>query len=252
MSSHYQIRLPVFEGPLDLLLHLIEREELDITTVALAQVTDQYLAYLAQLERQQVKELADFLVVAAKLLLIKSRALLPRPPALPSEAEDVGEELVHQLQIYRRFKEIASLLHERAEQGLHGYVRIAPLPHLEPHLDMGDVTLQDLLAAVAEALDATPTPPVGEIVAPIAVTIAEQIIHIEEQLARRRQIRFREVLSEATTRAEIIVTLLALLELIKQDRATVRQERLFGEIIIERQVSAEVPPADVPAANAVA
>ena len=123
------------------------------------------------------------------------------------------------------------------------------LPRLEPQLDLGDVTLHDLLAAVQEALDAIPTPPVGEIIAPITVTIAEQITHIEEQLARRRQIRFREVLSEATTRVEIIVTLLALLELIKQDRARVWQERLFGEIVIERQTLAEAAPADVPATN---
>jgi segregation and condensation protein A len=249
MSSPYEIQLPVFEGPLDLLLHLIEREELDITTVALAQVTDQYLAYIAQLEQRQAKELANFLSIAAKLLLIKSLALLPRPPTLPPEAEDVGEELVHQLQIYKRFKEVAALLHEREMHGLRGYVRIAPLPRLEPQLDLGDVTLHDLLAAVQEALDAIPTPPVGEIIAPITVTIAEQIAHIEEQLVRRRQIRFREVLSEATTRVEIIVTLLALLELIKQDRARVWQERLFGEIVIERQTPAEAAPADVPATN---
>lgn len=248
-SPHYQIRLPVFEGPLDLLLRLIEREELDITTVALAQVTDQYLSHLAQLEQRQVKELASFLVVAAKLLLIKSLALLPRPPASSPDAEDVGEELVHQLQIYKRFKEIATLLHEREKQGLHSYVRLEPLPRLEPQLDLGDVTLHDLLATVQEALDAISAPPVGEVVAPVTVTITEQIARIEEQLTQRHQVRFREVLSEVTTRVEVIVTLLALLELIKQDRAQVRQERLFGEIIIERQVPVETQPADVPATN---
>jgi len=234
MSRHYQIRLPVFEGPLDLLLHLIEREELDITTVALAQVTDQYLAHLAELERRQVKELADFLVVAAKLLLIKSLVLLPRPPALTPEAEDAADDLVRQLQVYKRFKEIAALLQEREKQGVHGYVRIAPLPRPEPQLDLGDVTLHDLLAAVQEALDAMPTPPVGEVVAPITVTIAEQITRIEKRLTQRRQVRFREILSDATTRIEVIVTLLALLELMKQDRVRVWQERLFGEIIIEQ------------------
>jgi len=249
MALQYKVQLPVFEGPLDLLLHLIKQEELDITTVALAQVTDQYLAYLAQLERRQVKELANFIVVAAKLLLIKSLALLPRPPALPPEGEEVGKELVHQLQLYRRFKEIAALLHEREKQGLHGYVRIAPLPHLEPQLDLGDVTLDDLVAAVHEALEAMPAPPVGEVVAPIAVTIVEQITRIEKRLAQRGHVRFRDVLSEATTRVEIIVTLLALLELIKQDRAQMRQERLFGEIVIERQTSTETAPADVPATN---
>ena len=246
MSLPYRIRLPVFEGPLDLLLHLIEREELDITTVALAKVTGQYLAYLAELERWQVKELADFLVVAAKLLLIKSQALLPRPPAPASAVENAGDELIHRLQVYRRFKEIAALLHEREKQGLHGYVRIAPSPHPEPQVNLGDMTLHDLLVTVQEALDATPAPPVGEVVAPITVTIAEQITRIEDQLARHRQVCFREILSDATTRVEVIVTLLALLELVKQDRARVWQERLFGEIIIERHTSTEAAPAGAP------
>jgi segregation and condensation protein A len=249
MSSDYQIRLPVFEGPLDLLLHLIEREELDITTVALAQVTDQYMAYLEELERRRVKELMDFLVIAARLLLIKSLALLPRPPALSPEAEDVGDELVHQLQLYKRFKEIAALLHQRDEQGLRGYIRIAPLPHLDPQPDLGDVSVHDLLVAVQEALDAVPAPPVGEVVTPITVTIVQQIARIEGQLVRRRQVRFRDVLSEATTRVEIIVTLLALLELIKQDRVRVWQERPFGKILIQSQAPGETQPAGAPATS---
>jgi len=234
---------------LDLLLHLIEREELDITTVALAKVTDQYLAYLAELERGQIKELADFLVVAAKLLLIKSQVLLPRPPSPTPETEDVGDELVHQLQVYRRFKQVAALLHEREMQGLHGYVRIVPLPPLEPQVDLGEVTLDDLLAAVQEALDAKSAPPIGEVVAPIVVTVAEQIACIEERLTWQRQVCFREILSDTATSVEVIVTLLALLELIKQDRVRVRQERLFGEIIIERRIPAEGAPAAAPATS---
>ncbi|RLC64547.1 MAG: hypothetical protein DRI80_01055 [Chloroflexota bacterium] len=249
MSLPCQIQLSVFEGPLDLLLHLIEREELDITTVALAKVTDQYLAYLAELERGQIKELADFLVVAAKLLLIKSQVLLPRPPSPTPETEDVGDELVHQLQVYRRFKQVAALLHEREMQGLHGYVRIVPLPPLEPQVDLGEVTLDDLLAAVQEALDAKSAPPIGEVVAPIVVTVAEQIACIEERLTWQRQVCFREILSDTATSVEVIVTLLALLELIKQDRVRVRQERLFGEIIIERRIPAEGAPAAAPATS---
>jgi segregation and condensation protein A len=248
---YYQIQLPVFEGPLDLLLHLVEREELDITTVALAQVTDQYLAYLAELEHRQVKDLADFLVVAAKLLLIKSLALLPRPLTLPPEAEEVGDELVRQLQAYKRFKEIAAFLHRRQEQELHGYVRVAPPPRIEPHLDLGNVALGDLLTLVREALDASPASLVGEVVAPVTVTIAGQIERIEGQLIARKEVPFREFLSEATTRVEIIVTLLALLELIKQNRARVRQVELFGEIVIERQEPEpdEAARAGAPATN---
>ena len=246
-AADYQVQLPVFEGPLDLLLHLVEREELDITTIALARVTDQYLTYLEELERHQARELADFLVVAAKLLLIKSQALLPRPPAPLAEEEDVGEDLVRQLQAYKRFKEIAALLHERETEGLHGYVRVAPLPRLDPQLDMGDVAVGDLLAYVQEALDALPAPPVDDVVTPITVTVDRQIKRIENQLARRKQVSFREFLSEATSRLEIIVTLLAVLELIKQDRARVRQEQLFGEILIERESPA--PEASAPDAG---
>jgi segregation and condensation protein A len=235
--STYQIQLPVFEGPLDLLLHLVEREDLDITTVALARVTEQYLAHLAELESLQARELAEFLVVAAKLLLIKSQALLPRPPALSPEEEDVGAELVRQLQAYKHFKEIAQLLHEREKEGLHSYVRVAPLPRLGPQLDTSDVNLNDLLTYVQEALDALPASPVGEVVTPITVTIQEQITRIEGQLTQRHQVRFREFLSEATTRVEIIVTLWAVLELVKQERARVRQEELFGEIFIEQEAA---------------
>jgi segregation and condensation protein A len=249
MLPQYTVQLPVFEGPLDLLLHLIERDELDITTIALAQVTDQYLAHLEVLERREARELTSFLVVAAKLLLIKSLALLPRPPALSPEAEDVGDELVRQLQAYKRFKEIASLLEEQEKRGLHSYVRIAPAPRPEPQLDLGGVTLQDLLTVVQEALDAVPAPPAGEVITPITVTIDGQIAHIEKRLARRRRVRFRDILSDATTRVEIIVTLLAVLEMIKQDRVQVQQEQMFGEILIERQVSVEPAPAGAPATN---
>jgi len=231
-----------------LLLQLIEREEFDVTTVALARVTDQYLAYLEELERREVKELADFLVVAAKLLLIKSLALLSRPSEMTLEAEEVGNELVQQLQVYVRFKKVAALLHEREREGLHSYLRIAPLPHIEPQLDLGGVTFLDLIPLVQEALDATPAPPVGEIVTSPLVTITEQIVLIERRLTRQHRICFREVLSAAATRVEVIVTLLAVLELIKQHQVQVRQERLFGEIVIERQSPVEPSSADVAAA----
>jgi chromatin segregation and condensation protein Rec8/ScpA/Scc1 (kleisin family) len=114
-------------------------------------------------------------------------------------------------------------------------VRVASTPRLEPQLDMDDVSLTDLLVYVQEALDALPAPPVGEVVTPIKVTIDQQITRIETQLARRGQVRFCEFLSEANNRVEIIVTLWAVLELVKQKRARVRQEELFGEILIEQE-----------------
>ena len=232
----YQIQLPVFEGPLDLLLQLIEREELDITAVALAQVTDQYLERLAELEQRRTRDLADFLVVAAKLVLIKSAALLPGSSKPPSEddGQDVGQDLVRQLQIYKRFKDIAGMLHEREARGLHSYIRLALPQRRAPEPDLSGVTLHDLLALAQEALQVTAGPPAGQVVPAIKVTIEEQIDHIERQLSRHHQIVFRALLSQVATRIEVIVTLWAVLELIKQDLICVRQDHLFGQIVIQR------------------
>jgi segregation and condensation protein A len=239
----YQVTLPVFEGPLDLLLHLIEREELDITQVSLAQVTNQYLDYLAQLSERDPENLADFLVVAAKLLLIKSRVLLPQPPALATREPDdvdVGDDLVRQLVEYKKFKEVASWLQEMEAQGVTSYVRIAPAPSLERTADVGDVTLDDLLAVLREVL-AVPPPAasVNGAVPPITITIADQMDLIARETASGQAVSFRGLLKGASSRLHIIVTLLALLEMIKQLRVTVKQDRLFGDILIQKRVVAE-------------
>jgi segregation and condensation protein A len=233
----YRVRLAVFEGPLDLLLHLIEREELDITRVSLARVTDQYLEYLAALEELQVDDLADFVVVAARLLLIKSQALLPRPPTpTPQEDERVGEELIRQLLAYKQFKEAAQRLQERTAQGLRSYVRLAPPPHLGigaglEHLE--PVSLEVFLTAARRALKTPPpAPSVDGVVAPFTITIDDQIKLIAQSLARQPQISFTGLLTVAHSRQEISVTLLAVLELIKQLKIQARQERMFGEIVI--------------------
>jgi segregation and condensation protein A len=230
----YRVSLEVFEGPLDLLLHLIERQELDITKVSLVAVTDQYLAYIQRQDRISAANLADFLVVAAKLLLIKSRALLPGPPIEEEgEEEDVGEELARQLREYKRLKVLAQHLREREEQGLQAYVRVAALPKVEKELDLSDVTLDDLLAAVRDALAiAPPGPPVNGVVAPIAVSIDEKIEQLESWLSKGRSFSFNRVLHAATSRIEIIVTFLALLQMIRTGRARVQQDGLFGEILI--------------------
>jgi segregation and condensation protein A len=239
-TQPYHVKLEVFEGPLDLLLHLIEKQELDITKVSLAAVTDQYLEYIQDLERISAENLAEFLVVAAKLLLIKSRALLPAPPEVEEEEEDLGEELAMQLQEYKKFKEAAQQLRDREEHGLHAYVRIASLPRVERELDLTDVSLDDLLAAVREALTLQPpAEPVNGVVAPIAFSVSDKIQDIKALLSAHGSFSFNSLLHSAVSRAEVIVTFLALLELIKGRQARVQQSQLFGEILV---FSAEEPP----------
>ncbi len=227
----YQVRLPVFEGPLDLLLYLIEKRELDITTVSLAAVADQYLEYIALLPSLDAGFLADFLVIAARLLLIKSQALLPQPPAEVAEPEeDVGEALARQLREYKRFKEVAQALREREEQDWHSYARLAP-PPMELPFHLEGVTLDDLTAALRRALTVLPTT-VPPAIPPIVFSITDKIALIQDVVGREGRASFNRLLATATCRLEAIVTFLALLELIKQGWADVRQEQLFGEIVI--------------------
>lgn len=230
----FQVKLPEFEGPLDLLLYLIEREELDITKVSLAKVTGAYLEYIHVLEQLQVDQVADFLVVAARLLLIKSEALLPRPPSTqPESEEDVGDELVKQLLLYKQYKESARKLGDREAAGLHTYIRVAPPPKIEAKLDLSNVTVDLLIKAVRNVLEIEPPgPPVGAVVKPFTLTIRDQMNLIERILRYRPNISFKRMLRRARDRVEIIVTFLAVLELVRRCKVEVMQEQLFGDIVI--------------------
>ncbi len=233
-EDSYQVKLTVFEGPLDLLLHLIEQEKLDITTVSLAQVTDQYLEYINLLKEVSAAALADFLVIAAKLLFIKSQVLLPKPsPQTEEHEEDVGEELARQLIEYRRFKRAAQKLGAREEQGWHTYVRLAPPPKPEETFELESIPVLALAEAFRRVLEVYPPElSVADVVTPFTITIADKIALIEETIARYDRFSFDRLLSGVTSRLEIIVTLLAVLELLKRHQIEVYQERLFGEILI--------------------
>ena len=245
-NTSYEVDLEVFSGPLDLLLHLIEQQQLDITTVSLARVTDQYLAYLRVVEERSPDELADFVSIAARLLLIKSRALPPSPKGPDDEAEeDVGEDLVRQLREYRRFKQIAESLRERDQQGLHTYLRTLPtskIVQLTPKLDLEGTSLDNLIAALREMLADEALDGDELTVVPYRVTISQRIEHIRGFLRGGRTATFAELVAGSRSRLEIIVTLLAVLEMIRAGRATAWQEGLFGTIsiqAIEKEEAAE-------------
>lgn len=243
VHEDYLVQLPVFEGPLDLLLQLIEREKLDISTISLAQVADQFLSRVRQMEMVGADLLADFLVVAVKLVWIKSRLLLPQPaPPVEDEEEDPGEALARQLREYKRFKEAAQALRVIEETGGHTYLRTAPPPELEKRLDIEGGLLADLLAAARTAFKSSTLPtkiPDGMVV-PFNLTIHDQIHRIKEITAGGNRITFRALLGEVRHRLEIIVTLLAVLELIKRRQVNVCQDAAFGEIVIEPVAGVEI------------
>jgi segregation and condensation protein A len=234
----YAIQIPAFEGPLDLLLQLIEREELDITAISLARVTDQYLEIIEELGHRTMADLTAFLVVGAKLVLIKSQALLPRPPSDALPEEDVATDLIRQLEDYRRYKQAAQELRQKVKTGHRAYLRLSPAPPPEPTFDLSDTTLRGLVAAAQEAMSAKPVATDDQI-KPVVVTVAEQIERIQDHLKRSESVCFQDVLHKAAGRVEVIVTLLAVLQLLKRNQVKVWQDELFGPIFI-----AALPPAE--------
>ena len=234
-TSGYTVTIPVYEGPLDLLLRLIEHAELDITAIALAMVTDQYLTHIRKLDNARPDEISAFLVIAAKLIQIKSEALLPRPPIRETAEDDPAENLARQLRIYKRFKEIANLLEERDAQGLHTYLRLAPPPKIEGRLDLSEITLTDLFeAARSTFMQGSEKQSLGTIISAPRVTIRQKIAYITNALNKNKNASFKALLGASNSRLEVVVTFLALLELIKRYRVSARQDGLFGDIEIER------------------
>ena len=235
-QTDYTIQLPVYEGPLDLLLELIERAELDITKIALAQVTDQYLEHLQRLSRYDLEDLSSFLVIAARLLQIKSEALLPRPPEREPGEEDPGDALARQLVAYKKYKQIAVLLSEREESGLRTFQRQAPAPVPDPQPDVSGVDPLDLKQALEEiaSQDRSPSTSLEAVVTGPVVRIRDRIQRIVDSLRDLQEVSFRSVVHDVRTRLEIVVSFLAVLELVKQGQVEVDQDELFGEIEIRR------------------
>ena len=232
---HYTVHTPVYEGPLDLLLDLIEHAELDITSLSLATVTDQYLASLKDLEQLNADEISAFIVIAAKLLQIKSEALLPRPPAHPASEEDLGRSLVDQLKLYKRYKEIGLWMNERQQADLRSYLRVAPPPKVEPKLDLTNLTLEKLVTAAEEAFAKDRNKqPLGVIIAPPRITIREKIDLITKLMKEVEHSTFRALLQPGASRLEIVVTFLAMLELVKRYHIHANQPELFSDIEIDR------------------
>jgi segregation and condensation protein A len=230
----YQVQLSAFQGPLDLLLHLIEQQELDITTISLAQVTDQYLDYLASADVAP-DELTDFVTIAARLLLIKSRTLLPRPPKTEEEEEDVGEDLVRQLREYKRFKQIGQLLEQRDSEGLHTYPRPFPdkswLENASPWVGLSGVALDDLAQSLHKLLSERAASDPEFRIVPYQVTIDDKIGQIAELLHGQNELTFDDLVTDGS-RIAVVVTFLAVLEMIRHHQIAVSQKELFGEIVI--------------------
>ena len=227
-----RISIPLYEGPLDLLLDLIRRQKLDIYDIPIARVTEQYLSYLHMMEDMNVDVASEFLVIAAQLIYIKSRMLLPPDPdAVPEEQEDPRTELVRRLLEYEKFKNAAQMLYQRemienASWSNPGDIAV-DRAELEPELN---VTLYDLLLAFRDVVKRAEQRPLMEVSRDEFSVEQMMAFLFEKVVSASGAVALSDVLPEITSRRALITAFLALLELTRLRAIYLRQEKAFGEI----------------------
>lgn len=236
----FTVKLEQFEGPLDLLLELIQKEKLEITRISLAKVTDSYLEYLKQNLNISSENLSDFLVVAARLILIKSKALLPILELTPDEEESIAE-LEARLALYKKFKEVSEALGARfnkrefsfSRKGFEG-VKQGFFP--PPNIDA--VVLEKVMSRIMAEMPKSEK--LAEERVKEVITLEEKMNQLKESLEERIETSFKHLTKNAKDRTEIIVTFLAILELFKERIINLEQSELFGEIKIRKSVKTQL------------
>lgn len=235
----YQVRLEQFEGPLDLLLFLIKQEEINIYDIPIARITEQYLSYLERIPLADLESAGEFLLMAATLMRIKARMLLPKTAEAEEPEEDPRQELVNRLLEYQKFKEVAGTLRDMERQRRLHFARVvretpsgaAELPELEP------ATLFDLMKAFSSILARARHYDALE-VQQEEYSIEEKRAEVLGRLDDEGRLLFEDLFQEDANRLQVIVTLIALLDLVRTRDVEVGQTRRFGEIWIEKRTAA--------------
>ncbi len=246
----YQIKLEIFEGPFDLLFHLIEKEEVDIYDIPIARITDQYLAYMQTMQSLDLEIGGEFLVMAATLIQIKSRYLLPKLAKSEDDelsAEDPREELVARLLEYRRFKAVAALLKEREQsQGLTFNRPVNADSYIQEFAEQDPllgVTFADLLQALREVLDRVEEAETVQEIPREEISVRDRMREISRRLILAKGgLTFQQLFRGPRTKSAVVITFIALLELIKLSRVLVHQSGNFCEMVIYRTADSSGEP----------
>ena len=232
-----RVQLEVFEGPLDLLLHLIKKNEVSITDIPIATITEQYLATVELMQDLSLDVAGEFLVMAATLIHIKSRMLLPagEEPEEDEEGADPRAELARRLLEYQRFQDAAAQLEQREVLTRDVFVRYGARNEEIPLPGFRDVSVFELLSALRRVLERLPKDSVHEVTLE-KITVREKMTLVLDAVRAQGRVLFEALFSEARTRMEIVVTFLAMLELVKVRAIRIVQEKLGGPIVIEAAV----------------
>lgn len=237
-DSDYKVQLEIFEGPLDLLLYLIKKDEIDVYDVSLERITRQYLDYIDTFKMLNIELASEFIVMAANLMYIKSRELLPKdvqPPDEEADEDDPRWELIRQLVEYKKFKEAASFLGVQEVKGDEFFATTPEMPDLEAPVEgIGQVGIFDLIRAFQRILKRFENASDFREIVNDRFTVADKIEELLNIVPEGGRVKFEELFNSASSRGEVIVTFLAMLELIKLNHLQVEQEQLLGEIVIVR------------------
>jgi segregation and condensation protein A len=235
--QRFRVEIDVFHGPVDLLLYLVRKEELDATELAIANVTNQFLEFLETLEQLDVDSVGDFLDMASLLLEIKSRSVLPGEEEVEQELIDPREELVRRLLDYKQYRDAASMLEERSRQWSDCFPRLAsdlPMrPHSPDEQPIGQVELWDLVSAFGRVLKARQTPAGPENIRYDETPIHVYMQRIDGRLRQEGRVPFTAFFDSAVHKSTLVGMFLAVLELVRHHHALAAQPELFGEIWLE-------------------
>lgn len=233
----FRVELDIFRGPLDLLLYLVRRVELDVSEIALAAITRQFLEYLAILEKIDVDAVGDFLEIASTLIEIKSRQVLPGEDEIADELIDPRQDLVRRLLEYRQYRDAASMLEERGREWRERYPRVAsdlPGRDLSPDQQpIQAVELWDLVSAFGRVLKEKHVSAGPESIRYDETPIHVYMQHIDSRLRRERRVAFSDFFETSVHKSALVGMFLAVLELVRHHYASAAQSELFGEIWLE-------------------
>ncbi|HBG60365.1 MAG: hypothetical protein A2Y03_02005 [Omnitrophica WOR_2 bacterium GWF2_38_59] len=242
----YKLKLEIFEGPLDLLLYLIKKNDIDITNIPISQITEQYMQYINMMKLLDLDIVGDFLVMAATLMQIKSKMLLPPDPyETEEEEEDPRDELVRRLNEYKRFKEIAEALKDKEMMRKNLFARNIDPQEINKFKDDAkeiyfEASLFDLINALSEALKKVPEEVIHEIIKE-NFTVEQKIHDILHLLLDEKSVSITSLFAKCASKIEMVVAFLAILELIRLKEIKAIQKRVFEDIEIMRNTDNMVP-----------
>lgn len=239
-----QLKLNQFEGPLDLLLHLLDKDKIDIKDIFVSDITEQYLKYIENIAEFDMENASEFLTVAAHLLEIKSRSLLPKTAPLEEGEEDPEQALIRRLTEYKMYKEAGEKLHDMEEENLKVYYKLPEEINMQQRIELEDMKLDALMEAFGEVLKRFENKTVKKQreIRRDTYTVKGKMAYIRRRLSSKKEMSFFDMFEDDGNKSEVVTTFAAMLELWKNRYLKLQQKENFGDILVKLNLEADNQP----------